>query len=47
MELIVSNGGERVMHKAKEWVIQRCTQRWVGFQLEYEDFPAPEDRRTR
>ena len=39
--------GEHVMQQDKEWVIQRCTQRWVGFQLEYEDFPTPEGLMTR
>jgi hypothetical protein len=24
----------------REWIIQRCTQRWIGTQLRYEDFPA-------
>jgi hypothetical protein len=31
----------------EEWVIQRCTQRWVGFELQYEDFPTSEGRMTR
>ena len=43
----MSNGGEVVMQQATEWVIQRRTQRWVGFQLEYEDFPTPEGLMTR
>jgi hypothetical protein len=43
----VSNGGEDVISQATEWVIKRCTQRWVGFQLEYEDFPTPEGLMTR
>ena len=24
----------------KEWIIQRCTQVWVGTELQYEDWPA-------
>ena len=35
------------MEPEKQWVIQRCRQRWVGFELEYEDFPTPEGRMTR
>jgi hypothetical protein len=35
------------MHEQEQWVIQRCTQRWVGFELEYEDFPTPEGPMTR
>jgi hypothetical protein len=35
------------MQQDKQWVIQRCTQRWVGFELEYEDFPTPEGLMTR
>ena len=31
----------------EQWVIQRCTQRWVGFELQYEDFPTPEGRMNR
>lgn len=23
---------------AREWIIQRCTQRWVGTELQYEDW---------
>jgi hypothetical protein len=30
-----------------EWIIQRCTQRWVGTELQYEDFPTPEGLMTR
>jgi hypothetical protein len=35
------------MEQERQWVIQRCTQRWVGFDLEYEDFPTAEGRMTR
>jgi hypothetical protein len=31
----------------REWIIQRCTQQWIGFDLQYEDFPTPEGRMTR
>lgn len=31
----------------KEWIIQRCTQRWIGTELRYEDFPTPEGLMTR
>ena len=27
-----------------EWVIQRCTQRWVGTELQYEDWPGYADQ---
>jgi hypothetical protein len=23
-----------------EWIIQRCTQRWIGTELQYEDWPG-------
>lgn len=29
------------------WLIQRCTQKIVGGQLQYEDFPTPEGLMTR
>ena len=35
------------MEQERQWIIQRCTQRWVGFDLEYEDFPTHEGRMTR
>jgi hypothetical protein len=35
------------MRQEEEWVIQRCTQRWAGFELEYEDFPTREGVMTR
>jgi hypothetical protein len=35
------------MLEEKEWIIQRCTQRWVGTELQYEDFQTPEGRMTR
>lgn len=28
--------------EAREWIIQRCTQRWVGTELLYEDWIAGE-----
>jgi hypothetical protein len=31
----------------REWIIQRCTQRWIGTELQYEDYPVPEDAMTR
>ena len=31
----------------RQSVIQRCTQRWNGCDLDYEDFPTPEGRMTR
>jgi hypothetical protein len=34
-------------HQDDQWVIQRCTQRLVGFELEYEDFHTPEAPMTR
>lgn len=35
------------MDEAKEWIIQRCTQMWVGTELQYEDFPAGQPLLTR
>lgn len=35
------------MSEAKEWIIQRCTQRWNGMELIYEDFPTSEGLMTR
>jgi hypothetical protein len=32
---------------SREWIIQRCTQRWQGNDLVYEDFPTPEGLMTR
>jgi hypothetical protein len=29
------------------WIIQKCTQRWIGTELLYEDFPTPEGLMTR
>ena len=29
------------------WIIQRCTQRWIGSELQYEDFPTKEGVMTR
>jgi hypothetical protein len=26
----------------REWIIQRCTQKWIGSELQYEDYPTPE-----
>ena len=40
-------GSENTIQRDKEWMIQRCTQRWVGSDLEYEDFPTPEGPMTR
>jgi hypothetical protein len=45
----------RRSRQPKEWVIQRCTQRWIqtglpghlSRTLEYEDFPTPEGIMTR
>lgn len=34
-------------YQNEHWVIQRCTQRWIGFELEYEDLPTPEGIMTR
>jgi hypothetical protein len=43
----MSTGSENAMHEDKQWTIQRCAQRWVGSDLEYEDFPTPEGQMTR
>ncbi len=24
----------------REWIIQRCTERWIGTELQYEEFPG-------
>jgi hypothetical protein len=40
-------GSEYTIQEVKEWMIQRCTQGWVGSALEYEDFPTPEGTMTR
>ena len=31
----------------REWVIQRCTQKWIGTDLQYEDFATLEGRMTK
>jgi hypothetical protein len=43
----MGTGSEDTIQGDKEWTIQRCTQRWVGFDLEYEDFPTREGPMTR
>ena len=43
------------MADERQWIIQRCTQRWqkrpelgsAGFELVYENFPTPEGLMTR
>lgn len=40
------NGGLE-MEEDKQWIIQRCTQRWAGTELQYEDFPTLEGLMTR
>ena len=29
------------------WIIQRCTQKWIGSELQYENFPTREGLMTR
>lgn len=36
-----------VSSEPREWIIQRCTQKWIGTSLVYEDFPTPEGLMTR
>jgi len=43
----MNRNGEKGMEQEKQWVIQRCTQQWIGTDLQYEDFPTPEGRMTR
>jgi hypothetical protein len=31
----------------REWIIQRCTQRWIGTELQYEDWPSANRPKTR
>jgi hypothetical protein len=31
----------------RTWIIQRCTQRWIGSELQYEDYPTPDGLMTR
>ncbi len=31
----------------REWVIQRCTQKWIGNHLQYEDYPTAQGVMTR
>jgi hypothetical protein len=32
--------------KSREWIIQRCTQKWIGSELQYEDFPIAQGLMT-
>ena len=38
---------EPVMESPASWIIQKCTQRWIGAVLQYVDFPTPEGVMTR
>jgi len=35
------------MESPASWIIQKCTQRWIGHELQYVDFPTPEGVMTR
>jgi len=35
------------VESSASWIIQKCTQRWIGNDLEYVDFPTPEGVMTR
>lgn len=35
------------MDGKREWIIQRCTQRWIGTELQYEDWPARQEPLTQ
>jgi len=37
----------REPQESAEWIIRRCTQKWIGTELQYEDFPTPEGLMTR
>lgn len=41
------SSGARSGAEPEEWIIQRCTQKWIGTELQYEDFPVPEGVMTR
>ena len=30
----------KVPNGLREWIVQRCTQRWIETELQYEDWPA-------
>ena len=42
MRSIKTPAGDTVASNAqrREWIIQRCTQVWVGTELRYEDWPG-------
>jgi hypothetical protein len=29
---------EELVSEANEWIIQRCTQQWIGIELQYQDW---------
>jgi hypothetical protein len=35
-----NTGAENKVPDRQEWIIQRCTQRWIGTELQYEDWPT-------
>ena len=46
VDVLFADGGAKASEQA-DWIIRRCTQRWVGTELQYEDFPTPEGLMTR
>ena len=43
----MSSNGAVQSDVAREWIIQRCTQRWKGTYLQYEPWPLAADPMTR
>lgn len=35
-----SRPGRVLTAEASEWIIRRCTQKWIGAELQYENWPA-------
>lgn len=45
--LVFNTGTMPSVEETPEWIIQRCTQKWIGTDLQYEDFPTAEGLMTR